>query len=395
MIRRIQRGGGERSWGGWPSPSGLLPTQPFGRAGSPWWLLLLLLVPVGGVAQSLVQGESPARRARFSLREKRVTTERPVPARGQDPAPTPSPSPPSPEKPGGPPPREDEADLDAEPIRIESTLVVVPVSVTDQAGQPVRNLAAEDFLLREEGQPQQIQSLGDPVKIPLEMALLFDVSRSIRNRFEFEKEAASRFLEVVLKPGDAVTLFAIGQTSHLVLERTVDATRAIAAVQAIMPSDEATAFYDTVSAAANYIESHAQSGARRVMVILSDGEDNNSHLSELGEATRATQASNSLFYAINPSGPSIRLNRLSIRGHDGMARLAKETGGRAFLPDKLEDLTAVFAQIAAELEAQYLLGYYPAAEAKDGKFRRISVSVPTQPALRIRAREGYYAAQEP
>ncbi|MFZ4627000.1 MAG: VWA domain-containing protein [Blastocatellia bacterium] len=356
----------------------------------------MLLVPAGSGAEAQDQSGSPARRARFSLAERRATADRPVTTRGQDPVPTPSPSPPSPpEKPAGPPPREDESDLDAESIRIESTLVVVPVSVTDQAGQPVRNLTAEDFLLREEGQQQQIQSLGDPVKIPLEMALLFDVSRSIRNRFEFEKEAASRFLQVVLKPGDAVTLFAIGQTSHLVLERTVDAAQAMAAIQSIAPSDEATAFYDTVSAAANYIESHAQSGARRVMVILSDGEDNNSHLSELSEATRATQASNSLFYAINPSGPSIRLNRLSIRGHDGMARLARETGGRAFLPDKLEDLTAVFAQIAAELEAQYLLGYYPTAEAKDGKFRRISVSVPTQPSLRIRAREGYYAAQEP
>ena len=308
--------------------------------------------------------------------------------------PAPPPSPPSPENPASPPPREEGDDLDADPIRIESTLVVVPVSVTDQSGQPVRNLRVEDFLLREEGQPQQIQTLGDPVKIPLEMALLFDVSRSIRNRFEFEKEAASRFLGVVLKPGDAVTLFAIGQTSHLVLDRTVETAQAISAIQAIKPSDEATAFYDTVSAAASYIETHAQSGARRVMVILSDGEDNNSQLSDLSEATRSTQASNSLFYAINPSGPSIRLNRLSIRGHDGMARLAKETGGRAFLPDRLEDLNAVFAQIAAELEAQYLLGYYPTAEAKDGKFRRISVSVPTQPTLRIRAREGYYAAQD-
>jgi len=371
VISRIEQGQRERPWGLCRQrPHGLSRTRSSGRVGASWWLLLLLLLPVGGGSQSLDRAQSPARRARFSLVEKPAPTDRPVSTKGQDPVPTPAPSPPSPpEKPTGPPPREEE-DLDAEPIRIDSTLVVVPVSVTDQTGQPVRNLTAEDFLLREEGQPQQIQSLGDPVKIPLEMALLFDVSRSIRNRFEFEKEAASRFLEVVLKPGDAVTLFAIGQTSHLVLERTVEATRAIAAVQSIMPSDEATAFYDTVSAAANYIESHAQSGARRVMVILSDGEDNNSHLSELSEAT-------------------------SIRGHDGMARLARETGGRAFLPDKLEDLTAVFAQIAAELEAQYLLGYYPTAEAKDGKFRRISVSVPTQPSLRIRAREGYYAAQEP
>ena len=77
-----------------------------------------------------------------------------------------------------------------------------------------------------------------------------------------------------------------------------------------------------------------------------------------------------------------------------MTRIANDTGGMAFLPDKLEDLGQVFSHIATELQAQYLLGYYPANDQTDGKFRRITVRIPKQPELRIRARSGYYAPKE-
>ena len=106
------------------------------------------------------------------------------------------------------------------------------------------------------------------------------------------------------------------------------------------------------------------------------------------------QLAECLFYSINPSGPSIFLNRISVKGQDGMFKLATETGGMAFLPDKLEDLTSVFNQITAELQAQYLLGYYSTNETTDGKFRRIKVKAAKSSELRIRARNGYYAPKE-
>ena len=84
---------------------------------------------------------------------------------------------------------------------------------------------------------------------------------------------------------------------------------------------------------------------------------------------------------------------MSIRGHEGMVRIATETGGMAFLPDRLNDLDRVFNHIATELQAQYLLGYYPSNEQNDGSYRRITVSVRQRPELRIRARQGYYAAK--
>lgn len=316
---------------------------------------------------------------------------KPKPSPEPTPAEAPGQKPSSPPAPAG---KDRQVDLDAESIRIDSTLVVVPVSVTDLQGQPIRALTAEDFILEEEGVAQQVQTLGDPGKTPLELAVLFDVSRSVRNRFEFERTAAARFLEVVLKPGDFASLHLIGRQPHLLVERTGSTEQAIAGVVSIEPTDEATAFFDTVVKAARYIEENAAPSARRVLVVISDGEDNNSEDFLLRDALLEAQSRNCLFYAINPSGPSIRLNRMSIRGHEGMVRIANETGGMAFLPDRIEDLSRVFNHIATELQAQYLLGYYPTNEQKDGKFRKISVKIRNQPDLRIRARQGYYAPRE-
>ncbi len=291
-------------------------------------------------------------------------------------------------------PTEKTTEAETEPIRIKSNLVAVPVSVTDANGQPVRNLTAQDFQVEEDGQIQQLQTLGEPGKTPIELALLFDVSRSVRNRFDFEREAANRFLKEVLKQGDAVSVFAIGKFPKLAIERTDNVQRAIEGTASIEPTDESTAFFDTVVRATRHLDDSANPGSRRVLVVISDGEDTNSERFRLGDAQRELLRSDILLYAINPSGPSIRLNKISVKGHDGMVKLANETGGLAFLPDKLEDLNQVFSQIANELQAQYLLGYYSSNEKYDGQFRRISVKIQKKPEIRIRARQGYYSPKE-
>jgi len=339
--------------------------------------LAVFLITSGLILASIAAGQSAPTRARRINDEPQQQPVQPK----QDPQQKP------PEKKPAPEP-------EAEPIRIKSNLVAVPVSVTDAQGNPIRNLTAEDFQLEEESAPQQIQTLGEPGKTPIELALLFDVSRSIRNRFDFEREAAGRFLKEVLKPGDAVTVFSIGTTPKLSVQRTDNVEKSIAATAAIQPTEDATAFFDTVVRAAHHLNDSSNPGVRRVMVVISDGEDTNSERFRLGDATRELQRADTLLYAINPSGPSIRLNKISTKGHEGMVRLAIETGGVAFLPDKLEDLTRVFSQIAAELQAQYLLGYYSSNETNDGKFRRITVRAPKRPDLRIRARQGYYAPKD-
>ncbi len=160
---------------------------------------------------------------------------------------------------------------------------------------------------------------------------------------------------------------------------------------AIAPTKEATAFFDSVVEAAYYLRNTAEPGTRRVLIVISDGEDNLSDNYRLDDALRELQRTDCLFYSINPSGPSIRLNKISMTGQEGMSALASVTGGAAFLPDKLEDLDAVFRQIAAELQAQYLLGYYSSDERADGGYRRITVRVSKRSDLRVRARQGYYA----
>lgn len=293
-----------------------------------------------------------------------------------------------PRKPGKQP------DPEPETIRIDSRLVTVPVSVTDANGNPIRNLTAEDFVVEEDGVTQQVQTLGEPGKTPIEMVLLFDVSRSIRNRFDFEREAASRFVNQVLKPGDGISIFTIGTIPKLAVPRTDNVEKAVSGAMSIQPTEDSTAFHDTVVKAAQHISDSSNPEVRRVMVVLSDGEDTNSVRFKLGDSLRELQRAECLFYSINPSGPSIFLNRISIKGQDGMFKLATDTGGMAFLPDKLEDLTQVFNQITAELQAQYLLGYYSTNETNDGKFRRIKVKAAKNHELRIRARSGYFAPKD-
>jgi len=280
-----------------------------------------------------------------------------------------------------------------ETIKINSTLVAVPVSVTDVAGQSIRNLTADDFQLEEEGKPQKIVTLGEPGKTPVELVLLFDVSGSVFKRFQFQQQAASRFLQGVLKPNDATSIFTIGLRPKLVQSRVVGIDKAVAAALAVSPTKEPTAFFDTVVEAAQYLSKTADSGARRAVVVISDGEDTLSEEYGLSDALRELQRADCLFYSINPSGPSIRLNKISLKAQEGLTTLASVTGGAAFLPDRAEDLDKVFSQITAELQAQYLLGYYSPDERTDGGFRRITVRVPKRPDLRIRARKGYYASK--
>ncbi|HKP10790.1 MAG TPA: VWA domain-containing protein [Blastocatellia bacterium] len=289
-------------------------------------------------------------------------------------------------------PPQDKQDQD-EPVRLGARLVLVPVSASDAAGEPVKDLKAEDIVIEEEGRPQQVVALGEPGKTPVDIALLFDVSGSTNARFALEQQAATQFIREVLKPGDNVSLFSIGMTPKMVKARTTSGEEAIAGIHMIGPLKEPTAFFDSVVDAAQYLDKAADSGSRRVLVVISDGEENYSARHTLADALRELQKDDCLFYSINPSGGGIRLNTISLKGQRFMESLASETGGKAFNLARVEDLESVFRQIAAELQAQYLFGYYASSAAGGGGFKRITVRAPKRPDLRIRARQGYYAAK--
>jgi Ca-activated chloride channel family protein len=329
-------------------------------------------------------------------------------ARAQDDLPPPPPKPTPKPTPYVP------KDSDYDVVRVDSNLIIVPVSVTDATGQPVTGLGLKDFRLEEEGRPQEITEIGDPEQVPLEIAILLDVSASVEARIDFEKEAAARFIKQVLKPTDRATIFTIGIRPRLELpSSTADA--AAAKLQSLQATKGATAFFDTVVDAARYLSASTPARHRRVIVVISDGEDNFSDRikAAIGETSqsqrsasaqtqaavygraqaeveREVQRAEAAFYSINPSGQALKLNIISQRAQDGMARIANATGGNSFVPERLEDLDRVFRQIASELRSQYLLQYYSNDQTQNTKFRRISVSVPQRANVRVRARQGYY-----
>ena len=318
-----------------------------------------------------------------------------------------------------------------EVIKVSSNLVIVPVSVTDRQGQPVLALKQTDFHVEEDGHAQELAQLGDPEQVPLDIALLIDVSSSVTERFAFEEQAATRFLKQVLRPTDHATLYAIDRTPRLEQARsTADiATARLMSIKAATgPSP--TAFYDTVIEAARYLGRNTPEQNRRVIVVISDGDDNfsnqvrefsladyramqkaendtspegkkrlrtvsenalqQSHKRAQAAMQREVQKANAVFYSINPSGASIRLNVISTRAQGVMEQLAGATGGTAFVPEKIADLEAVFSRILNELRAQYLLQYYSNNKSAGNAFRRIAITTPAQTQLRVRAREGYY-----
>src|SRR4029077_10016781 len=170
-------------------------------------------------------------------------------------------SPPQSTKPAQKPPQEQD-----EAIHLTSRLVLVPVSASDTLGKPVRDLIVEDFVLEEQGRPQAITSLGEPGKVPTEIALLFDVSGSTLAKFNFEQQAAVRFIKEVLKPADAVSVFSIGTTPKLVKSRTASSEEAITGLMSLAPAKVPTAFFDTVVEAALYLGKAADPGSRRVLI---------------------------------------------------------------------------------------------------------------------------------
>jgi len=316
----------------------------------------------------------------------------------------------------------------ADVIRTSSNLVMVPVSVTDQTGQAVQGLKVEDFRLQEEGKQQEITGIGDPQQVPLAIALLFDISSSTSQKgfFASQQNAAAAFLRLVMKPADRAAIFTI--TGKPTMVQPLASAEASAAKMTSIPAATTsvpTAFYDSVIAAAKYLSDTAPSNFRRVIVVLSDGDDNyseqirdqsladyrsttsgqqsalgtraglqNAHQRAVASVQKSVQQADVIFYSVNPGGPSIKLNLIAMRAERGMETIAAATGGTAFVPDSDQDLERVFRQVAAELRGQYLLQYYGNSEAPANQFRRITVAVPARNDLRIRARQGYYPKKQ-
>lgn len=289
---------------------------------------------------------------------------------------------------------EEEGQDDDSAIRLSTDLVTVITSVTDAMGNHVNDLALKDFVVYEDGVPQEIAGLYRENELPLRLIFLFDTSTSIRHRFDFEQRAAAQFFRQIMKSGDQAAVMSVSTDAKLETQFTPNVDSLVDTLARLKP-EGATALYNALIDAARYIR---PAEGRRVLVVLSDGTDTSSGAT-LAQALTEVQKSDVVIYGVHSTGVAPSANVQDLAGEFVLKAISEDTGGRAFFPPIHEDqkkevreLEEVYRRIAAELRAQYVLTYYSTSKAKAGDFRTIKVEA-KRPGLQARARRGYYASQ--
>jgi len=292
--------------------------------------------------------------------------------------------------------------IDDEVIKVEAALVPVPVSVTDQTGHAITNLRLEDFQLQVDGKTAEIAEIARS-ETPIRLAMLFDNSSSVMIARDFEKDAAVRFFRRVVRPDrDLAALFSVADSIRLEQPLTKDVGQLTQAIEAFPAPSGATALLDGIIEVATYLKSV---NGRRVVVIVSDGEDTYSEMTTtLEDVIRALHVNNCQVYVVktkdfeNFKRTGIRAGNANIRALTAerrMIELAQQTGGAVYSPIDEEEMKEAFDQISAELSQQYILSYYPDDETdKKGQFRNITLAVKGKANLTVRTRKGYYVPKK-
>lgn len=285
-----------------------------------------------------------------------------------------------------PPPQSDEPTR----IQVEVTRVPMLFTVTDKKGRFITNLVKEDFEVFESKRRQEVAEFSAESDLPLRIALLIDTSNSIRDRFRFEQEAASEFVKSVIKSKqDKAMLVAFDTTPDLKADLVEDTNVVEKAIRELRPGG-GTALYDAIYFACQDRLQRDQPSTkyRRAIVLLSDGDDNNSRHTR-DQALEMAQKADAVIYAI-----STNLSKIESDGDKVLKYLTAETGGRAFFPFKVEDLEVSFENLASELRHQYNLSYRPEPLVADGLFHPIDLRVKNRKDLVVHARRGYYAPKK-
>lgn len=261
---------------------------------------------------------------------------------------------------------------------------------TDKHGKFVRNLNEGDFnILDDHKPPQSIVSFNRQTDLPIEMGLLIDVSGSVRGRFDFEQEAATGFLQHVIRPGFDKA-FVLGFNAHgQIAQDFTDNVSLLSAGVKRLHDGGGTALYDAIYRACKdkLMKDKPDHPVRKAIIILSDGEDNQSEVSR-AQAIEMAQRAEVLIYAISTDDSG-----LVLRGDQILQQLADATGGRAFFPYKMKDITHSFSSIEEELRSQYVVSYKPSDFDADGRYRSIEITS-LKKDLQVRARKGYFAPRQ-
>lgn len=264
----------------------------------------------------------------------------------------------------------------------------VPVLFTalDRKERFVTDLTRSEVEVLDNRKKQEVIGFSRETDLPLRIGMLIDTSNSIRDRFKFEQEAAAEFLtSVVRHKQDRAFLVSFDTNTEVVQDYTDDVGKLTDAVRSLRAGG-GTALFDAVYHAAKDKLLNETGGVRRTIVVISDGDDNQSRVSR-EEALAMAQRAEVTIFAI-----STNISGVETMGDKVLKRFAEETGGRMFAPFKMTDLTRSFDQISEELRSQYALLFRPSTP-RDGRFHDIEV-VSLRKGVKLRARKGYYATRE-
>ena len=290
-------------------------------------------------------------------------------------------------------------------------LVEVLFSVVTKREKLVTDLNKENFKVFDDGAQQDITDFSQPTDLPLRIGLVLDTSNSIRERLKFEQDAAIDFIFNALRRGkDQGFLMTFDDGAQIIRDFTGD-TGDIRDTILKQRAGGGTSLYDAVYAASTHLLNNSplppgpNSDVRRVLVVISDGDDNSSNRSR-GESVEMAQRAGVIIYSISTStdwvsaedekDPSKRISRKYEKGEGDrvLEQLALETGGRAFFPYKVDDLGQSFLDIGDELRHQYALAYSPPGRSPDGKYHTIRIQTDRKDVI-VRARKGYFSVPIP
>jgi VWFA-related protein len=273
------------------------------------------------------------------------------------------------------------------PISVNEVNVVF--TVTDRHNRYVQDLAKNDFKVVDDEKPvQEIRSFRRETDLPLQVGLLIDASNSIRERFKFEQESAIEFLnDTIRRRYDQAFVIGFDIKPELTQDFTDNMEALSKGVRMLHPGG-GTALYDALYYASRdkLLKSAQSDSVRRAVILVSDGDDNASHVTR-EEAIEMALRADVIVYTISTNFPDGGV------GDKVLQRIADATGGRAFQPFQLSDVANAFTEIQADLRSQYVLTYHPPDFARDGRYRTIEIMA-TRKGLKVRSRSGYYAPAE-
>lgn len=309
-------------------------------------------------------------------------TAAPPESKTQAPAPAPSPQLQNPDTPA--------SDEPVTTIKVPVNEVRVIFTVTDKHGRYIKDLKKNDFKVIDDNKPaEQIRSFRSETDLPLQVGLLIDASNSVRDRFKFEQESAIEFLNAIIRPRYDKALVVGFDATPDVTQDFTDNTEALSLGVRALRAGGGTAMYDAIYFACRdkLLKQEQVGPVRRAIILLSDGDDNLSHVTR-EEAIEMALRAEVIVYTI-----STNISGMKSPGDKVLQRIADATGGRAFFPFQIRDVSDSFTSIQDELRSQYAMAYKPANFASDGRYRTIEI-VAQEKGLRVRTRKGYYAPKQ-